>query len=122
VKTGDQGTTFGGGPLAVQAVATTYRVLEEENVVELVARRSASVIARLRDLVSRGKIRDVRGLGYLLGVECRTPVKEMQGRLLEQGILVGTSYEPNTFRLLPPLVVSDAEWDRFFEVFEKVSV
>jgi len=120
VKTGDQGTTFGGGPLAARAVATTYRILEEEGIVDQVARRSARVIERLRDMARRGKIREVRGLGYILGVECRVPAKEIQARLLEEGVLVGTSYQANTFRLLPPLTLSDPEWDAFFEVFERI--
>jgi len=121
VKSGDQGTTFGGSPMAAQAVAITYRILEDEGIVEQVARRSAMVVERLRSMVGRSRVREVRGLGYLLGVECDLPAKEMQARLLGDGVLVGTSYHPSTFRLLPPLTVSDAEWDEFFQVFEKIS-
>lgn len=120
VKSGDQGTTFGGGPLAARAVATTYRILEEEGLVDRVARASAEVVGRLRDMERRGRIREVRGLGYLLGVECRTAAKEVQRRLLEAGILVGTSYQENTIRLLPPYTVGETEWELFFEAFEKI--
>ncbi len=120
VETGDQGTTFGGGPLAVRAVATTYRILEEEGLVERVARVSAVVIERLKELQRRGCIRDVRGLGYLLGVECGLKAKEVQRRLLEAGIIVGTSYQENTIRLLPPYTIEEAEWDLFFEKLEAI--
>jgi acetylornithine/succinyldiaminopimelate/putrescine aminotransferase len=119
VKSGDQGSTFGGGPLAVAAVAATYRALEEEGIVEQVARRSSEVVARLRKMASRGRLRDVRGLGYLLGVECDVPAKEMQTRLLKEGVLVGTSNHSSTFRLLPPLTVNDEEWEEFFRALEK---
>jgi acetylornithine/N-succinyldiaminopimelate aminotransferase len=120
VKSGDQGSTFGGGPMAAAAVAVTYRVLEEEGIVEQVARRSALVISRLEEMSSRAPIREVRGLGYLLGIECELPAKEVQAKLLKEGVFVGTSNHANTFRLLPPLTVSDAEWDVFFEALTKV--
>ena len=81
---------------------------------EQVAHLSSSVIARLREFQGGG-VRDVRGLGYLLGVECERPAKEVQAHLMERGILVGTSGDPHTFRLLPPLTVSQGEWDRFFD-------
>lgn len=120
VRSGDQGTTFGGAPMAARAVAITYRILLEEGLVDGVARRSAAVFERLRDMARRGRIREARGLGYLIGIECNVPAKEVQSLLLDAGVIVGTSYEPNTLRLLPPLVVTDAEWDSFFEVFEKI--
>jgi acetylornithine/succinyldiaminopimelate/putrescine aminotransferase len=120
VQTGDQGSTFGGGPLAAAAVAATYRIILEENLLEAVARRSAMVLDRLRDMVRRERIREVRGLGYLLGVECAGPARDVQARLRDEGILVGGSYHPGTFRLLPPYTVEDSHWERFFEVFERV--
>ena len=106
--------------MAARAVAITYRILEEEGLVDQVARNSVTVIQRLEDMARRERIREVRGLGYLLGVECRIPAREVRDRLLREGILVGVSYEKNTFRLLPPLTVGEAEWERFFEALEKI--
>jgi acetylornithine/N-succinyldiaminopimelate aminotransferase len=120
VKSGDQGTTFGGGPLAAAAVAATYRILEEERIVEKVARTSAIVISRIQEMVRRGWFQEVRGLGYLLGVECHRPAKEVQSMLQAEGVLVGTSYHSSTFRLLPPLTVSEAEWEEFFAALERL--
>ena len=117
VKSGDQGSTFGGGPMASAAVAATYRAIEEEKLVDRVAAGSARVIEELGTF--RGAVREVRGLGYLLGVECELPAKELQARLLRGGVFVGTSNHANTFRLLPPFTVSDAEWDQFFAAFKK---
>jgi acetylornithine/succinyldiaminopimelate/putrescine aminotransferase len=121
VKSGDQGSTFGGAPLAAAAVAATYRILEEEGIVEQVRRRSEGVLARLRAMVGRGLVKDVRGLGYLIGVECEVPAKEVQSELRKLGILVGSSNHAATFRLLPPLTVSDGEWDEFFAALEKLA-
>ena len=119
VEPGDQATTFGGGPMAAAAVAATYRIIEEEGLVEQVARLSVGVIERLGEYAGRG-VEEVRGLGYLLGVRCQRPAKEIQAALLEHNILVGTSGDPQTFRLLPPLTVSSSEWDLFFEALDEI--
>ncbi|MEM7233431.1 MAG: aminotransferase class III-fold pyridoxal phosphate-dependent enzyme [Planctomycetota bacterium] len=114
VKPGDQATTFGGGPLAMASIVSTLRILEEEGLVDRVATRSKALIESLRALSG---VQEVRGLGYLLGIQCERGAKELQTRLMDERILIGTSGDPNTVRLLPPLTVSDAEWDRFLDVF-----
>jgi acetylornithine/N-succinyldiaminopimelate aminotransferase len=121
VKSGDQGSTFGGGPLAAAAVAATYRTLLREGIVERVNEASGRVLAALRERIGKGLVREVRGLGYLIGVECELPAREVQSALRKAGVLVGTSNHANTFRLLPPLTVSDAEWQSFFEALDGVS-
>ena len=118
VNVGDHGSTYGGGPLAVAAVAATYRILEEENLVERVKAQGQRVRERLESLSGEQRIREVRGLGYLLGIELEVPASELQKHLLDRKILVGKSNEPNTIRLLPPLTVSDDEWEIFFEAME----
>ena len=119
VAPGDQATTFGGGMMASAAIAATYRIIEEEGLVEQVERRSQIVFEALNARVGRG-VREVRGLGYLIGVSCDDPAKEVQKRFLDEMILVGTSGSPDTFRLLPPLTVSDDEWEIFFAAMERV--
>ncbi len=118
VSVGDHGSTFGGGPLAVAAVSATYRILEEEGLVSAVAKRGAEVRRRLEALVGGPVVREVRGLGYLLGVECTVPAADVHRHLLAAKILVGKSGDPNTLRLLPPLTVTDEEWDLFFSALE----
>ena len=119
VNPGDQATTFGGGPMAMAAVVATYRTLIEERLVERVAQTAPRLIVRLQSLRGRG-VREVRGLGYLLGIACDSEASEVQRRLLARRILVGGSGDPHSIRLLPPLIVSDAEWDRFFDALEDV--
>ncbi|MBI4583512.1 MAG: aminotransferase class III-fold pyridoxal phosphate-dependent enzyme [Planctomycetes bacterium] len=122
VKYGDHGSTFGGGPLAARAVQATFSILEEEKVVERVAAQSREAIRQLKAWAGKGIIQEVRGLGYLIGIECQVPGKDVAARLREKGVLAGTSDDPNTFRLLPPLVAGAAEWDRFFQAFEPLAL
>ena len=120
VKVGDQGSTFGGGPLAAVAIEATFRILEEEGLTERTGELSRQVIDRFEPFIASGLVKEVRGLGYLLGVECTRPAKEISRPLREMGILVGSSYDENTFRLLPPLTVGEAEWDEFFAALAKI--
>jgi acetylornithine/N-succinyldiaminopimelate aminotransferase len=120
VAVGEQGSTFGGGPLACAAICATFRILEEEGLVKNAARLGERVLARLRALAGRGLVKDARGLGYLIGVDCAAPAKEVAARFRERGILVGTSDVASTFRLLPPLTVGEAEWEEFFLALEAI--
>jgi acetylornithine/succinyldiaminopimelate/putrescine aminotransferase len=122
VQSGDQGTTFGGGPMAAAAIAETFRILEEEGLPQRVARLSGPVFERLRGLIGKGLVRDVRGLGYLIGIECASPVKPAIARLREKGILVGGSNRADVLRLLPPFTVGEAEWEEFFRAFEPLAL
>ncbi len=117
VEPGDQATTFGGNPLAAAAICATYRVIEKGKLVDRVRDHSSQVISRLLELEA---VREVRGLGYLLGVECSVSAKELSGRLLKERILVGTCAQGETIRLLPPLTMNMDEWEHFLEVFGKV--
>jgi acetylornithine/N-succinyldiaminopimelate aminotransferase len=117
VEPGDQATTFGGNPIASAAIRATYRIIEEYGLIEQVRLHSARLTERLSAL---NGVREVRGLGYLLGVECDVAAKQLQNRLYEERILVGTCSHPNTIRLLPPLTVAAEEWDQFLDVFEKL--
>jgi acetylornithine/succinyldiaminopimelate/putrescine aminotransferase len=117
VRPEDYGTTFGGGPLACAAAEATVRVIEEEGLLENVARGSA----QLRDGLSRlPGIREVRGEGFLLGIVLDRPGKPVREALLARGFLVGGSDEAHVLRLLPPLVLRSHEIERFLEGLEAV--
>jgi acetylornithine aminotransferase/acetylornithine/N-succinyldiaminopimelate aminotransferase len=117
IEPGDQASTFGGNPVAAAGIRATYRIIEEYGLVERVRSTSRTVVSRLRAL---GGVREVRGLGYLLGVECDMPSRELQRRLFDERILVGECAHAHTIRLLPPLTVTMDEWEQFLDVFEKI--
>ena len=117
VKPEDYGTTFGGGPLASAACEATVRVIEEEGLLDNVLAGSR----RLRDgLAKIAAVREVRGEGFLLGLVLDRPGKPVREALLERGILVGGSDLPNVLRLLPPLVLTAAEIDRFLSTLQEI--
>jgi predicted acetylornithine/succinylornithine family transaminase len=115
VAVGDHGTTFGGGPVACAAVKATLEIIESENLVERARTVGAYLAEKLRAV--RG-IGTVRGLGLLLGFTMDRPAREIQTRCFEQGILVGTSVDPQVVRLLPPLTIGEEHVDVLVNVLQ----
>jgi len=117
VKMGDHGSTFGGGPVAMAAMRATLQIVESERLVENAARLGERLMQGARAIAG---VTEVRGKGLLLGIQTTRPAKEMLGLLLERGIVVGTSSQPNTLRLLPPLVLPEGDVARFLEALGEV--
>jgi acetylornithine aminotransferase/acetylornithine/N-succinyldiaminopimelate aminotransferase len=108
VASGDQGSTYGGGMLAMAAVKATLETLVEENLMD----RATEIHEQVRDLVGP-VVEEVRGRGCLMGLKLDRPVDPVKDALREQGVLVGGSSDPHVMRLMPPLVVSDEDVKTF---------
>lgn len=98
------GSTFGGNPLACAAALATLRVLREERLPERAAELGTFFLSRLREVRSP-LIREVRGLGLMVGVELRRKARPYLRALLRRGVLALTA-GPIVLRFLPPLVIS----------------
>lgn len=101
LKSGDLGTTFGGGPMACALVSTVIEVIKRDRLLENVRTLSAE----LQKSAVTGPVTAVLGRGFLLGLRCKRPAKDVQAALLARDILVGTSSDPAVVRLLPPLTL-----------------
>lgn len=101
LKSGDLGTTFGGGPMACALVSTVIEVIKRDRLLENVRTLSAE----LQHAAVTGPVTAVQGRGFLLGLRCNRPAKDVQAALLARDILVGTSSDPAVVRLLPPLTL-----------------
>ena len=105
---GSHHSTFGGNPLACAAGAAALDVVVRERLAERAARLGRVALERFGGL-PEARLREVRGLGLLIGVELRTPVAPFLAALQERGFLA-LSAGSTVLRLLPPLVISDEEW------------
>lgn len=125
-------STFGGNPVALAAGLAVLDVLEEEGLQANARRVGDRLLAGLRALMDRHPVvGDVRGSGLFLGVELvrdRTTLEPaafearyLVERLREEGILTGTDgpFE-NVVKIRPPLVVGEADADRFLETLDRV--
>jgi acetylornithine/succinyldiaminopimelate/putrescine aminotransferase len=108
IKVGDLGSTFGGGPVVCAAALANIGVIEREGLLENVRTVSAHIAAVAATLPH---VVRVHGHGYLLGLELDIPAAGVQQALWPKRILTGTSTDPMTLRLLPPLTFSRNEAD-----------
>ncbi len=110
---GSHGSTFGGNPLACAAAKATLSVLQDEQLPQRAARLGAWLLDELRGL-QHPAVREVRGLGLLVGIQLRGRVTPVLKRLQARGVLALPAGF-NVLRLLPPLVITEAELQQVIE-------
>ena len=110
IKENDLGTTFGGGMLAMAAVAATLEAIQNDDMLANVKTVEAHLRERLREIE---QIVAVHGLGFLLGIEFNDKAAPIHKALLDRRIITGTSSDAKVLRLLPPLCLSVDEVDLF---------
>jgi acetylornithine aminotransferase len=114
---GQLGTTFGGNHLACSAAIAVLDVMEKEHLVQNAAEVGAYLIEELKKFP---QIKEVRGVGLMIGMEFAEPIKEIRRKLLfEQKVFTGVS-GTNVIRLLPPLCLTKGEAAEFLEKLKKV--
>ena len=108
-KPGNHGSTFGGNPLACAAALATLDAIEQEGLMENAERVGEFLRAELgRALADVKGIVDIRGLGLMVGIELDRPCGDLVKLALEAGLLINVTAD-NVIRLLPALVMSEAE-------------
>jgi acetylornithine/LysW-gamma-L-lysine aminotransferase len=115
---GVHGSTFGGNPLACAAATAVLDIFEQEGLAAQAAERGAYLQDRLRAL-ELPAVREVRGLGLMVGVELRMRVMPAVLALMDHGVLA-LNAGPTTLRLLPPLVIGREELDAVVEAIAAV--
>jgi len=106
---GIHGSTFGGNPLACAASLTTLEILTRDRLPQRAAELGAYLLARLKE-IDLPLIRDVRGLGLMIGIEIKQKVGHYLMALTERGVLAQPA-GLTVIRLLPPLVISREQID-----------
>lgn len=112
IKPGDHGTTFGGGPLVAAVANHVVRRLGDPGLLESVARNGEWMGEQLSVLARKSeRVRAVRGLGYMWGVDVVDSAASIVSRGWDAGLLVITAGD-HTLRILPPLIASREQLDR----------
>ena len=120
IKPGDHGTTFGGGPLVAAVADHVVRRIADPSLLASVRENGEWLGAQLNDISRRStKVRGVRGLGYMWGIDVVEPAADIVARGWEAGLLVITAGE-HTLRLLPPLVIARTDLQRGIALLEKI--
>jgi len=106
-KPGNHGSTFGGNPLAMTAVVTTIDTIKDEGLLANSATVGEQIIGSLRSHLGSA-VAEVRGMGLMIGVELKEPCGELVKHALDAGLVINVTAD-NVVRLLPPLVMREAE-------------
>src|SRR5262245_6082933 len=106
-KPGNHGSTFGGNPLAMTGVVATIDIVKEEKLLANSAKVGEQIIGSIRNSIGSA-VADVRGMGLMIGVEMKEPCGELVKQALDAGLVLNVTAD-NVVRLLPPLVMSEAE-------------
>jgi acetylornithine/N-succinyldiaminopimelate aminotransferase len=107
---GTHGSTYGGNPLASAIGNAVLDRILEPGFIEHVDRMGQRLAWHLQQLVQRfpNQVLELRGKGLLAGIRIRPPVRDVVAKAREQHLLVMTANE-NVLRLLPPLIVTEAD-------------
>lgn len=104
INFGDHGTTFGGNPLVCAASLATIEVIESENLLQQAEEKGNWIRSQIIAL-NNPDVKEVRGMGLMIGVEFDFETKALVQKMLENGVLANAT-AGNVLRLLPPLNIS----------------
>jgi acetylornithine aminotransferase len=116
---GNHGTTFGGNPLSMRAGVETIRIMEEEGLLENAARVGTHLKTALRlalaDEIASGQVKDVRGMGLMIGVELAMPCGALVKLCADHGLLISVTAD-SVVRMVPALIMSTSEADELVAI------
>jgi acetylornithine/LysW-gamma-L-lysine aminotransferase len=120
LKIGEHSSTFSGSPLVCAAACAAIDVLVKDKLAERAATLGGYFKAKLEELQAKYNIvKEVRGLGLMLGMEFRYDVRNIILKTMEKGVLVLNAGR-NVLRFLPPLVIEKEQIDKTILVLDEV--
>jgi acetylornithine/N-succinyldiaminopimelate aminotransferase len=111
LKPGMHASTFGGGPVVCRAALGVFKAIQKDKMLANVSRMAPYLFERLEALKSKHPvIKEVRGLGLMIGVELERPGAPVYEKCLEKGLLINCTHE-TVLRLMPALTVTKKQAD-----------
>ena len=117
---GSHGSTFGGNPVSVSAAEAVLKEIFQSGFLKETVKKAEYLESELaKALKGIEEVKEIRGLGMMVGIECKQDVQVFLMELQEEGLLV-LSAGPKVLRLLPSLTVSESEIDTAINKIKKV--
>jgi len=117
---GKHASTFGGNCLACAAAIAVIEAIEEDNLLENAASVGRYAKEKLNELKQKHFIIDhVRGIGLMIGVQLKSPGKEIVEKCLEKGLRINCAHE-SVLRFMPPMIVTKKEIDQAVDILDGV--
>jgi predicted acetylornithine/succinylornithine family transaminase len=119
ISPGQHGTTFGGGPLACRVALEYLAILEDENLLSNVSNVGGYLTQQLQQLVEDyGAAKEVRGRGFIQGIDLEIPSRPIVEQALAQGVLFNSTHD-TVVRFLPPFLLQEQHVDKGIRVLRK---
>ena len=116
IEFGDHGTTFGGNPLVCAASLAVLEVIEEENLLEAAEEKGNWLKAQF-EAMNEETIKDIRGMGLMLGIEFDFETKPLVAEMMNRGVLANAT-AGNVLRLVPPLNITKDDLEQVMNVIK----
>ena len=116
---GDHGSTFGGNPICCAAALEVLKIIGDKKLLSHISETGRYFIGRLTELGRRHKIiKEIRGMGFMVGVELRINGAGIMSDCLENGLLINCTKD-TILRFLPPFVVDRKDIDTVVAVLDR---
>lgn len=116
---GKHGSTFGGNPFACRVGLAVLQTMEQEKVIENAARMGDYLKKNLQEALSGlPAVKDIRGIGLIIGIELDRPCRELIKVGIKNGILLNVTSEC-VIRVVPPLIINQSEADEIVNRLKK---
>ena len=117
---GKHGSTFGGNPLATAAGYATLNIIEEDKLCNHASKMGALINEEFtKHLKDCPQVKVIRNLGLMIGIELDEPCGDLTKLALDAGLLINVTAD-KVIRLLPPLVINEAEAKELVERLSQV--
>lgn len=120
LEPGTHGSTFGGNPLACAAALAVLDTMLERNLPERAARMGEYFVDALRSaLAEHENVKEIRGIGLMVGIELTHPGADVVKHCAERGLLINCTMG-HVLRLLPALIVTEEQCDQAVEIIAHI--
>ena len=118
---GDHGTTYGGNPLATAAVCKVFEIYKDKDITGHVNEVAPYLFSRLLELKEKHNtiIKDVRGMGLMLGMELSIPAGQAVTEALKNNLIL-IQAGSNIIRFVPPLIIEKEHIDAMYNILDKI--
>lgn len=117
IEFGSHGTTFGGNPLVCRAALAVIETIEDENILKNVIEKGSWFKQEILNQNVRG-IKEIRGLGLMIGIEFSFETKPLVQKMLDNGVIANATAN-NVLRLVPPLNIRKEELEIVISVIKE---
>jgi acetylornithine/N-succinyldiaminopimelate aminotransferase len=116
MRPGNHGSTFGGNPLSCAAALASVTTIVDSGLDTRATELGDRIMAGFKQaLADCGHVREIRGMGCMIGIELNRPCKSLFKTAMDAGLIINVTAD-SVIRLLPPMIMSDCEADQLVAI------